>query len=419
MDKILAIIKREYLFRVRSKGFIIGTILSPLVMMSFVLVPILVSRTGGSGNYQLAVLDQTGDDTFYQRAEKLLIAENAKADRYEVRREAASATDLETARQALNQQLKEKKLNAYVVIPAHVLERGEVKFYAQNIGDATNRNRVRNALNTAVIEQRMARAGISPAHVNELSRSIQMETLNERGERERGQTIILAFALMMILYITILIYGITVMRGVMEEKQSRIIEVLLSSVKPFQLMLGKLVGIGLVGLTQYVVWASAAVLISGIAAAQAAMVSSFSFPKIPLSLMVFFVLYFVLGYFLYATLYAMVGAIVSNEEDGQQMQMPITMTLVIPVAIATIIMRNPDSLTSTVLSLIPFFTPVLMFMRLTIQQPPWWQIALSVILLISTILGAVWLAAKIYRVGVLMYGKRPTLPELAKWLRYT
>ncbi len=207
--------------------------------------------------------------------------------------------------------------------------------------------------------------------------------------------------------------------GVMEEKQSRIIEVLLSSVRPFQLMLGKLVGIGLVALTQYLIWGTFAVLISVVAAAQAMTVSSVSFPKIPVSLMIFFVLYFLMGYFLYATLYAMIGAIVSNEEDGQQMQMPITMTIVIPVAISSIVMRNPDSLSSIVLSLIPFFSPVLMFMRITIQQPPWWQIALSFVLLLSTIFGAIWLAAKIYRVGVLMYGKRPTLPELVKWLKYT
>src|SRR5262249_17901139 len=114
-----------------------------------------------------------------------------------------------------------------------------------------------------------------------------------------------------------------------------------------------------------------------------------------------------------------VGAIVSSEEDGQQMQMPVTMTIVIPVAISSMILRNPNGLSSTVLSLIPFFSPVLMFMRITIQQPPWWQIALSLVLLLSTILGLVWLAAKIYRVGVLMYGKRPNLPELARWLRYT
>jgi ABC-2 type transport system permease protein len=419
MDKILAIIKREYLTRVRSKGFIIGTAISPLLMISFVLVPFLVARGSGNETYRLVILDQTGDDTLYRRAEKQLMADNPKSDRYEVRREVSNSGQREAPQQTLNEQLTEKKLAGYLVIPADVLERGKIEFHASNAGGLSSNSRVRNALNTAVIEQRMALAGINPDRLSELSRSIQMETINERGERERGQTVMLAYALLMILYITILVYGIMVLRGVIEEKQSRIIEVLLSSVKPFQLMLGKLIGIGLVGLTQYAIWATFALLISGVAAAQAVTVSSITFPKIPISLMIFFVIYFLLGYFLFATFYAMVGAMVSSEEDGQQMTMPITMTIVIPMALSTVVMRHPDSLSATILSLIPFFSPVLMFLRMAIQPPPWWQIALSLVLLISTILGAVWLAAKIYRVGMLMYGKRPTLPELAKWLRYS
>jgi len=127
----------------------------------------------------------------------------------------------------------------------------------------------------------------------------------------------------------------------------------------------------------------------------------------------------VLGYFLYATLYAMVGAMVTSEEDGQQMQLPVTMTIVVPMLVSTLVMRDPGGTAATVLSLIPFFSPMLMFLRIGLQTPPWWQIALSIVLLIGTILGAVWVAAKIYRVGVLMYGKRPTIPEIFRWLRYS
>jgi ABC-2 type transport system permease protein len=418
MDKLLAIIKREYLSRVRSKGFIIGTALSPLLMMSFALVPLLVARSSGNQNYRIAVLDQTNDAALYERLEQALTEDNARSDRYEVRREPAlSAEEMESRQQALNQELTDKKLDGYLVLPADVLERGRAEYHAKNISNFGGSSRIRGAVNTAVIERRMAKAGIDPAHVSRLSKSIELERINERGEREGGQTVVLSFVLMMILYITILVYGIMVMRGVTEEKQSRIIEVLLSSVRPFELMLGKLIGIGLVGLTQYLIWAACALLISAYAAAQA--MTPFKMPHVPVSLMVFFVLYFLLGYFLYATLYATVGAIVSSEEDGQQMQMPVTMTIVIPMALSSLVMRNPNGLSSVILSLVPFFSPVLMFLRITIEQPPWWQIALSLVLLVSTILGVVWLAARIYRVGVLMYGKRPTLPELAKWLRYT
>jgi ABC-2 type transport system permease protein len=217
----------------------------------------------------------------------------------------------------------------------------------------------------------------------------------------------------------VLIYGVTVMQGVIEEKQSRIIEVLLASVRPFDLMLGKVIGIGLVGLTQYLVWAASGLLISGLTAAPALAMYAEKIPKISAPLMIFFVVYYLLGYFLYATLYAMVGAIVSNGDDGQQAQMPITMTFMLSVILSTLVMENPNGLASTILSLVPFFGPSLMFLRIVLEAAPGWQIALSIGLMIATIIGAVWVAARIYRVGVLMYGKRPTIPELARWLKYS
>jgi ABC-2 type transport system permease protein len=144
-----------------------------------------------------------------------------------------------------------------------------------------------------------------------------------------------------------------------------------------------------------------------------------SIPKIPPSLLVFFVIYYLLGYLLYATLYAMVGAIVSNEDDAQQMQTPVTMTFVVAIILATFVMQNPSGRAATILSLFPFFTPALMFLRIAFNAAPAWQIALSIALMIGTILGCVWVAAKIYRVGVLMHGKRPSLPELMRWLKYS
>ncbi|MBI3758666.1 MAG: ABC transporter permease, partial [Deltaproteobacteria bacterium] len=255
--------------------------------------------------------------------------------------------------------------------------------------------------------------------VNDLSRGIELDTINRQGQREEGQTFFLTFGLIMAIYVSILVYGITVMRGVIEEKQWRIIEVLLSSVKPIELMLGKLIGIGLVGLTQFAVWALTGSLLSVLGTMPLMRFVKVPLPSLSPMLMFFFVLYFILGYFLYATLYAMVGAIVSNEEDGQQMQIPVTMTIVIPIMISALVMQDPNSLSSTLLSFIPFFSPILMFMRISFQTPPAWQIVLSIVLNLATILALIWLAAKIYRVGVLMYGKRPSLPEVARWLKYS
>ncbi len=420
MDKLKAIIKREYLTRVKSKGFIIGTIISPLLMMSFAVVPILITRVGGPEDYRIMVLDQTGDAVLYERIEKLLTPQSARDDRYELLREVAGTDDdLEALQQALNQQVIAGKVDGYVILPNDVLTRDRIVYHAKNVGDFGSRSEIIDALNRAIIERRVAEAGLQTENVQKLTREVRLDIRNTRGERERGQTFILSFGLLLIIYVTILVYGVMVMRGVMEEKQSRIIEILLSSVRPFDLMLGKLIGIGLVGLTQYVTWAVFGLIISAVTALPALAANWNSLPRIPVALLVFFVIYFVLGYFLYATLYATVGAIVSNEEDGQQVQLPVTMTIVIPVMISTLVMRNPSGTLSTVLSLIPFFSPMLMFLRIGLEMPPWWQIALSIVLLVATILGAVWVASKIYRVGVLMYGKRPTLPELMKWLKYS
>jgi ABC-2 type transport system permease protein len=213
-------------------------------------------------------------------------------------------------------------------------------------------------------------------------------------------------------------YGTFVMRGVIEEKQSRIIEVLLSSIRPIELMAGKLIGIGLVSLTQIVIWLAVSALLSATTALPLFAMAG-KLPALKLSTMLFFLLFFVLGYFLYSTLYLIVGAMVSEESDAQSMQFPVIASIVIPMLMLESVLRQPNSTSSVALSLIPIFSPILMFARTIVQTPPWWQIALSVVLLVATIFAAVWLAAKIYRVGVLMYGKPPTLPELWRWMKYS
>ena len=429
MDKLKAIIKREYLIRVRSRGFIFGTIASPLLLILYMTVPALVVKMSSHRTHTIAMLDQFGDSALYTRVEELLVSKNGnkttsakqgESDRYILRREAVTTAQELTARQQqLNAQLESGQLTAYIVLPPDALQQESFEYFAKNVGDLTTKNNVSSAVNEAVIERRMAKAGLDATRVSDLSREVELDTINRQGQREQGQTFFLTFGLIMAIYVSILVYGITVMRGVIEEKQWRIIEVLLSSVKPIQLMLGKLIGIGMVGLTQFAVWAVTGTLLSILGTMPLMGMGKMPIPNLSPMLMFFFVLYFVLGYFLYATLYAMVGAIVSNEEDGQQMQIPVTMTIVIPIMISALVMQDPNSLTSTLLSFIPFFSPILMFMRISFQTPPAWQIALSIVLMLSTIAGLLWLAAKIYRVGVLMYGKRPTLPEVARWLKYS
>ncbi len=419
MDKLKAIIKREYLTRVRSKGFIIGTILSPLVMSSFILIPFLIGRSAGPDRYLLAVLDQNNDAALFESLEKALAPARPRQPYYELSREVVTTQEeVEARKQALSQRIAEKQLDGYLILPEAALEQTELRFYAKNASSFSNRARLEDAVNKAISERRIAQEGLDAERVRELTKEVALRVVNERGESERGR-VMLAFTLVMFIYLTVLIYGVMVMRGVMEEKQSRIIEVLLASVKPFDLMLGKVVGIGLVGLTQYVVWAVFGLVLTALPAAASTGGSGFGLPKISASLMIFFIVYYLLGYFLYATLYAMVGAMVSNEDDGQQVQWPISMTFAMSLIVATLVMENPNGTTTTVLSLIPFFGPSLMFLRIAMGAAPAWQIALSIALLVGTIVATVWIAAKIYRVGMLMYGKRPTIPELARWLKYS
>ena len=378
MDKLKAIIKREYLVRVRSKGFIFGTIASPLLLTLYMTVPMLMVKLGSHQTHQIAFVDEYGDAALYQNIEQSLMRQQkfgsspekqGDADRFVLRREPVADAVASAAKQKeLNEQLADGKLSAYVILPKDALTAERFPFFAKNVGDITTKGRVSTAISDAIIARRMALAGLDANRVNEMNREVSLDTINRAGEREQGQTFFLTFALIMAIYVSILVYGLTVMRGVIEEKHWRIIEVLLSSVKPVQLMIGKLIGIGMVGLTQFAVWAITGSLLTALGSMPLMKLTGAPIPKFSPLLMFFFVVYFVLGYFLYATLYAIVGAIVSNEEDGQQMQIPVTMTMMISIMLSFLVMQDPNSTASTVLSFVPFFSPILMFARTIVQK---------------------------------------------------
>ena len=419
MNKLFIIIRREYLTRVKSKGFIIGTLLTPLLLVALLLLPSFLIGRGARTDFRIIILDQTDDIFLYERARELLLIENAQFDRFQVSREAEEHTRLDARKLELNREISEGRLDAYVVLPASVLDEGKIAYHGKNVSDLIATMRVEGAFNSAVIERRILRSGLYPERIGELSRKLTVEKFNERGQGEDRWKLITALLLMGLLCLGNFGYGAHVMSAVIEEKQSRIVEVLISSVSPFVLMLGKLIGVGLVGLSQYTVWATCAVILSGLSAAQLLALGSLQLPHISASLMFFFVIYFLLGYFLYATLYALVGGIVSNEDDGQQAQIPLLLLILLGPLASSFVWRQPDSVLGTAVSLFPFFSPFAMFLRIAVRQPPLWQIVLSIVLMLAAIFGAVWLTAKVYRIGILMYGKRPTLPEVAKWLKYS
>jgi ABC-2 type transport system permease protein len=225
----------------------------------------------------------------------------------------------------------------------------------------------------------------------------------------------LIIGMVMLLYAAFLFYGISVMRSILEEKNTRILEVLLSSATSTELMTGKLLGVGAVGLTQMIIWM---VMAGTLALPSLAMYPSLSGIHVSPFALAAFVTFFLLGYLLYSAIYAGIGAIVTTEQEGQQLQIVVVLPLIIAVFIMGPILHAPDSPIALWTSMIPFLSPLLMFARIAVQPPPAWQIGLSLVLLIATIAGILVLSARVYRVGVLMYGKRPTLPEIVKWLKY-
>lgn len=435
MQKVWVIIKREYLVRVRTRAFAIGTVITPLFLLGLIVLPGLLAERTSGGERQITVIDQSGDDDLFlkikERVESQVSAVDweggngpGRATRFVLTLQVVppDQNPSEFIKRESNGDADPSSEKAFLILGSGVLDGVQPEYYARNLSDFSIRT-LEESVSVAISERRLMRAGFDAARIGKYMKPVDLKMfkVGARGESKAGavrQDFMVAFALLFFLYISVLFYGLFVMRGVMEEKQSRIVEIVISSVRPTQMMMGKLIGIGLVGLTQIGIWAVSAALISMFGARLLASRGS-QIPSIPMSLLLYFVLYFILGFFLFATLYAIVGAIVSSEEDAQQVQFPVTMLIVVPMMIFGLVMSNPNSTSSIVLSLVPFFAPTLMMLRISVTNPPAWQIILSMLIMVVTILGFLWVAAKIYRIGILMYGKRPSLAELGRWLRYT
>ncbi|HMG34420.1 MAG TPA: ABC transporter permease [Blastocatellia bacterium] len=437
MDKVLVILKREYFVRVKTRAFVIGTVISPLLLLALALLPGLLA-VKSSGQRNVAVLDASGDPQLFpaiQRRTEGKLEDASQSSTNEsgrnddgprtrfvlVQRIPGPGETTDDLLRSYNAAAEKDPDQAVLYLGSDVLQSGEPVYYSKNTTDFSI-NSLRRIVSEAIGERKLDRAGFSPARISQFTKPVEMKVSKPTatGEtREGGRyDFIIAFVLLFFIYMSVLFYGLFVMRGVIEEKHSRIVEVIVSSVKPTQMMLGKVVGIGLVGLTQIAIWAGTAVLFFAFGLSVLAS-RGIVLPSLPPVMLVYFISYFVLGYFLFATLYAMVGATVSSEEDAQQAQMPVTLLLVIPMMIFGMVIANPNSTSSILLSMVPFFAPTLMMMRIAVVNPPVWQILLSMLIMVLTILGCVWLAARIYRVGILMYGKRPSIAELGRWIRYS
>jgi ABC-2 type transport system permease protein len=419
MEKILAIIKREYLQRVRTRAFLISTILTPVLMLGLTVLPIVLSSRGG-GARRVTVLDQSGDPHLYEIIKRRLDASTSGIHVTAERVVVPPNDNLDSFRKPYEPAVAGESDSALISLPPGILQGAQPGYYSKNVSDPTI-NDIGHSVSAAVTECRLVNAGFDASKVDQYMQPLEMKTFRIGAEgvsaEDSGQNFIVAFVMLFAIYITLLLYGIMVMRSVIEEKQSRVVEVVISSVRPFEMMMGKLLGVGAVALTQIGIWVASVIIITtGGAAATGAGVH---LPHIAPSLYAFFVVYFVLGYLLFATLYAMVGSTVSAEDEAQQLQLPITMLLVIPMVLFGMVLRDPNGSTSVILSLIPFFSPTLMILRIAIAAPPLWQPLLSIGLMVVTILAAVWVAGRVYRICILMYGKRPSIAELGRWIRYS
>ncbi len=441
-NKIVAVIKREYMTRVKSKGFIVSLFLMPVLMCGMILLSsfLAIMEDKTEEMRKLAVIDETGEifeqmqaaitehPTFQHKGELV----------YQLRKETVTT---EEAKTALRERVNTKVLYAYLEIPKDVFANGEVRFYARTATNFDIQRALRRMISDIVRDKRFAESGYSRREVSQLMRSVRFSAYAVKSSKgkdggtevesslETGARIGLGYILVFVLYMFVIIYANSIMRSVLEEKTTRIVEVIVSSIKPHQLLLGKLVGVCSVCLTMFAIWVIFGVLlvmniepllsIFGIDSLPMRLIQIIAIIKISgPEVLTYFFIYFVIGFFMYSTLYAVVGAICGSEEEAQQTGAPLTMLIIIPFIMMFQLFRVPDSTLSVLLSHIPFFSPILMFMRINVLMPPLWEILLNILLVCATVLLVMLISGKIYRVGILMYGKRPTLGQLWQWMRY-
>ncbi len=447
MRKFLAVVRHEYRKIVVKWTFLIGTLLFPVLAAGFAIVPAIIFSMKGEAT-RIVVVDPTS--SISPRLKENLSGERLRARAEQAARDSlgdltasqedqlkrgteqmASGfvfVDYETAgktpddvRQELNSKAAAGEIDAYLIIPADVNSREPFEFRSRKAGDFVTNQTLREALNMAVRSQRLADANIDESLLQGLSQNVRFEakSITEQGEEKDGEMLYLASLVIgMMIYITLTIYGQVIMGAVVEEKETRIAEILFSSARPFTLMFGKLVGVGLAGLTQLAIWTGSLAAIIGFLASQADAAPIIgSLPTITPLMILYFFVFFIVGYFIYASIFALIGSMVTTVQEGGQFAFPPIMIMLIGFYFSFAVIRDPNSSLSFWVSIAPLFAPMTMPVRILAETPPFWQIGLSVLLNCLAIAGLVWLASRVYRVGMLMYGKRATLPEVWKWIR--
>lgn len=409
MHNVALIAKREYLERIKTKGFLIATMLIPTLIGGGIFgVATLASKTKSS-SHLVIVADSQQPAADLEHELELGKDSHMKID---------IVAPTPDPRASLDQQLRDKKLDGYLWItppPAGSAPytRPTFDFTSQSTADIATHDSLVSALRTVLTRESLAGRGMNSAQVDELMKPIVVNTIGANGQRgDSVKAFGVAYVLFFLMYMVVLIYGMNVARSIIEEKSSRIFEVLLATIKPDELLAGKIIGVGAVGLTQVTIW----MVVVGTIAARFGAASSLSISPTQI---VFFIVYFLLGYLLYSSTAAALGAMTNSEQELQQLNMFLMLPLFLCMLMLPVVITNPSSTLTRIVSQIPFCAPLLMNLRVSLHMPEWWEIALSIALILITTLGVLWVSARIYRVGILMYGKKPNLPEIMRWLKYS
>ncbi|MEQ9310256.1 MAG: ABC transporter permease [Balneolaceae bacterium] len=426
--KIFLVLKREYLTRVRTKSFILSTLLTPLAFIVFLAIIVIVTISDGEVTKTVGVVDNTG--VLYERLEAI------DDQRYQ------DISDIEI--DSIRSSVLAGNLDGYIILNDEFINLTESPTLVYGgSGGLSFIESVEDHLREVVREEQLARSNVSD-EVREIFESrpqLKSLKLTDEGEEEDNAIFGAAFGFILglLIFIGVFGYGALLMRSVIEEKTNRIVEVIASSVKPIELMFGKLFGILSVALTQFGVWILSYVGLSILAAPVAGLILEAQMKNLPPeaaeaaspafdpssleqfivdpSIFIYFFLFFFVGFLIYSGIFAAIGSAVDSEQDTQQFMIPVMIPIFIGYFLNLRVMENPDSTVAVVASLFPLTAPINMISRIAATEVPIWQIGLSLLLMIGTFAGLMWIAAKIYRVGILMYGKKPSYKELAKWIR--
>lgn len=426
MAKLWAIIKREYVERVRSKWFLIATFFGPIFFSAIIIVPAwLASRSKATSDvYNTTILDATGTN-FGHRLAIAIAGDSTNPARMPIV-QLVNPGDLTQAESVATRDVMAKVRSGYVVVNQQTLAGEAARYAGRNATSLADMEKIRGAIRETILASRLEKVGLDNSKMKEITfipLDFSAERITERGRSGSGMaSVLFGFAIGFLLYMSIVVYGQTIMSGVLEEKTTRVAEVVMSSVPTDTLLVGKVLGVGAVGLTQQILWVGTTYILlklrAPIMAKFGAPTINFTLPDITLAAGILFLLFFLLGFIFYSSLYAAVGSSVNSESEARQAASPLMIMIVSTGVFIQPVLLNPTGTAAKVLSLVPISSPIIMPIRMAVIGVSSLELAASLAFLAIGCVAALWLASRIYRVGLLMYGKRPTMREMAKWVSY-